>query len=111
MSYKWRLSKSAKREFANKMSTDPQFAADYYARKNAKAEKRRSSSQFDYATAGGNYTPTREQYDAAITYLQSNTLTPQQRDACNQVIYGYTCREKVHHDYIHLVNELRRQSI
>ncbi len=52
MGYKWRPSKPARREFAQNMQ-NPDFANQYYARKEEKAEKRRASSKFDYASAGG----------------------------------------------------------
>lgn len=107
MAYKWKPSKSAKREFASSMKNDPQFAADYYARKEVKADKRRSGSQFDYDSAGGSYIPTQAQYHfVSANYGLADT--PELRDAFNQVEYGYTCQEKIHHDYIHIVNELIR---
>lgn len=34
--------------------------------------------------------------------------TPEQKEACNMVLYGYSCKEKVHHDFIHLINEYIR---
>lgn len=108
MAYRWKPSKSAKREFANNMK-DPVFAADYYSRKEARADKRRAGSQFDYSSAGGNYIPTQAQYHfVRANYSLANT--PQLRDAFNQIEYGYTCQEKVHHDYIHVVNELIRSN-
>lgn len=107
MGYKWRPSKSARREFANNMK-DADFASDYYARKEAKAEKRRSASKFDYSSAGGNYTATKIQYDEAFRLL-GEELTDEQKDACNQIIYSYSCNEKIHHDFIHVVNELIRK--
>jgi hypothetical protein len=109
MGYKWTPSRAQRREFAQRMN-DSQFAAEYYARKNKQAAKRRSTSKFDYPTAGGYYIPTREQYDAANTFLLTGHLDDSQEDACNQVIYGYTCQERVHHDKIHIVNELRRNN-
>lgn len=108
MAYKWKPSKTARREFAIKMQTDTEFANDYYARKEARAEKRRASSAFDYQSAGGSYVPTKFQNDKAFEFLTNKELTPEQRDACNMVISAYSCNEKVHHDYIHVVNELAR---
>ena len=108
MGYKWRPSKTARREFAQKMNNDPEFAQAYNDRKAARDDKRRSGSQFDYKSAGGNYVPTKAQHDAAFRHLTTD-LTSEQVDACNQVIYGYSCSEKVHHDFIHIVNELTRK--
>ena len=109
MAYKWRPSASQRRAFAERMK-DPDEQAAYNERKQAKADKRRAGSQYDYSSAGGNYIPTQSQYDAAMIALQSMELTSEQQDACNQTTYGYTCQENIHHDYIHIVNELRRSN-
>jgi hypothetical protein len=110
MSYRWKPSRSARREFAEKMNNDAQFASNYYARKEARNQKRREGSKFDYSTAGGNYVPTQIQHNQAFHFLNSKELTIEQKEACNQVIYGFTCNEKIDHDYIHVVNELIRNS-
>ena len=107
MAYKWKPSKSARREFAEKMANDTQFASDYYARKTAKENKRRSTSSFDYHTAGGNYIPTKEQHDFCMANMPFETN--EQNEASNQVMYGYVNQEKIQHDYIHIINELRRK--
>lgn len=104
MAYKWKPSASQKREFAERMK-DPNEQAAYYARQSERAEKRRLSSRFDYASAGGNYIPTQAQYECAV----NNIGTGIDND-CNMVIYGYTCQEKVHHDHIHVINELIRKA-
>jgi len=108
MSYKWRPSKSQRKEFAIRMQ-DPDERSAYEERKEAKAEKRRANSSFNYNSAGGNYVPTEFQYKSAIKLLGNNNLTSEQKDACNQVMYGYDCKEKIHHDYIHIINELERK--
>lgn len=51
MGYKWKPSASQRRAFAEKMSS-PEERAGYYENKEAKAQKRRASSQFDYNSAG-----------------------------------------------------------
>jgi hypothetical protein len=107
MAYKWKPSKAQKRDFAEKMSNDPMFSADYYNRKKEKEEKRRAGSKFDYKTAGGNYIPTRTQYEFCM-FNKPDNLTADQQAACNDVEFGYTNNEKVHHDSIHIVNELIR---
>ncbi len=106
MAYKWKPSASQRKAFAEKMK-DPTEQEAYYNRKSQKAEKRRASSKFDYNTAGGEYVPTKEQHDFCLFSWPSNT-TSEQDTARNIVMSGYACNEKVHHDYIHLVNELRR---
>jgi hypothetical protein len=109
MSYKWKPSKSARREFAQKMQNDVEFSESYNQRKIERAEKRRSTSLFDYNTAGGMYTPTKIQHDFAMN--RPGELTHEQENACNMVISGYSCNEKIHHDYIHIVNELIRNKL
>lgn len=108
MAYKWKPSKSAKRQFAANMQK-PEFAQAYYDRREARAEKRRAGSNFDYRTAGGCYTPTRDQHNAAFKFITEHDLTQEQKNACEMVMSAYGLNEKVHHDHIHVVNELRRQ--
>ena len=111
MPYKWKPSKAQKREFAKRMATDTAYSEAYHQRKEQRAEKRRSTSKFDYQTAGGEYIPTESQNKAAFELLNLNP-TPEQKEACNMVLYGYSCKEKVHHDFIHLINEyIRSKSI
>ena len=106
MSYRWRPSKSQRKAFAIRMQ-DPEEQAAYTARKEERAEKRRATSVFDYDKAGGMYVATKEQHDFAMWKRPAN-LTPEQEDAFNQVASSYICQEKIHHDLIHMVNELRR---
>jgi hypothetical protein len=108
---KWKPSAAAKKEFAQRMANDAEYAAAYYKRQQNKTDKKRKTSQFDYPTAGGMYVPTKAQYDGAFSLLNDNP-TPQQMEGANMVIYGYNCKEKVHHDNIHIVNEyIRSKSI
>lgn len=101
---KWKPSKSAKREFAIKMQNDLEFAIDYNNRKQIKNDKRKASSQFDYESAGGNYIPTKYQSDFCFNNPEL-FITLHEQEAKNNILYGYSCQEKVHHDYIHIVNE------
>lgn len=106
--YKWRPSASQRREFARRMQ-DPEEKAAYEKRKLDKANKRRAGSRFDYGSAGGNYIPTQSQYNFVMNNMDLFTA-PDEREAANKVIQGYTCKEKIHHDYIHIVNEkIRKQ--
>jgi len=110
MAYKWKPSASQRRAFAQRMR-DPNEKASYEAAKQTKAEKRRSTSRFDYDKAGGYYTPTKQQHDDAFRYVSGKDLTTEQVNACEMVMSGYSLQEKVHHDYIHVVNELRRKEV
>ncbi len=104
---KWKPSASAKRQFAENMKNSV-FASAYYERKENRAEKRRSTSNFDYETAGGQYVPTKIQADEAFNFLTSVELTNEQFNACNAVFSAHSCNEKTSHDNIHIVNELIR---
>ena len=108
MRYKWKPTKAQKREFAERMATDTAYNEAYHQRKEQRAKTRRSTSKFDYQTAGGEYIPTESQNKAAFELLNLNP-TPEQEEACNMVLYGYSCKEKVHHDFIHLINNYMRQ--
>ena len=107
MAYKWKPSKAQRTEFAQRMQNSEEKAA-YEARKTTKAEKRRSTSSFEYNTAGGNYVPTKTQHDFCFNNIHL-FQTSEEQQASNMVIYGYSCQEKVHHDYIHIVNEKQRK--
>ena len=72
MRYKWKPSKAQKREFAERMANDTAYREAYYQRKEQRAEKRRSTSKFDYPTAGGEYIPTESQNKAAFELLNLN---------------------------------------
>jgi hypothetical protein len=109
MAYKWKPSASQKREFAQNMQNEV-FKTDYYARKEVKENKRRSTSKFDYNTAGGNYIPTKEQHDFCLNNMELFE-TSEDKTACNIVMSGYICNEKTPHDFIHIVNEKRRNSV
>ncbi len=105
----WKPSKQQAREFAQKMQ-DPEFAKEYYERKAKRAEKRRANSNYDYSSAGGYYIPTEIQYLTAMQLLQKNDIDDITKEACNKVIYGYTTKEKIHHDYIHIINQFTRKN-
>jgi hypothetical protein len=105
MSYKWKPSASQRRAFAEKMK-DPAERTAYETRKRERAEKRRGKSRFDYEKAGGEYIPTKAQHDFCLN-LPAET-TPAQLEAANMILYGYGCLEKVHHDYIHIINDMIR---
>lgn len=111
MAYRWKPSASQRRAFAERMQ-NPAEKAQYEQRKLDKEQKRRASSKFDYNSAGGNYIPTQSQYNHAFEFAGKPelTLTAEQLSAIDMVMYGYTCQEKVHHDYIHIVNELIRST-
>ena len=106
MSYKWKPSASQRKAFAEKMS-DPIEAATYENRKLQKANSRRAKSSFDYETAGGNYIPTKMQHDFCLSNMDLFN-TPEKANAANMVMFGYSCKEKVQHDCIHIVNEVIR---
>lgn len=106
---RWKPSVSQRKAFAERM-TDPVEQAAYEQRKKDKADKRRAGSRFDYHTAGGKYVPTSDQHSFCCSHNWSDA-TPEQITARDRVMFGFSCNEKVHHDYIHIINELRRAVI
>lgn len=110
MSYKWKPSSTQKRAFAERMR-DPLEKAAYIERKEAKSTKRRAGSQFDCQSAGGSYVPTKHQYETAIEILGARDISKELQSAASIVMSGWSCQDKVHHDYIHLVNEWYRSNI
>ena len=110
MKYKWKPNATQRREFAERMK-DPDEQKAYSDRKIAKNTYSNNPLSFKHKS----FIPTETQYKHAQKMFLScpidNPLTIEQRDACNQVIYGYSCQEKVHHDYIHIINEHRRNEI
>jgi len=109
MPNKWKPSKTAKKEFAQKMQNDTDFANAYNQRKEDKKIKRQSSSKYDYETAGGNYVATQMQYDFCMRNMNLFE-TSEEQNAANQVIFSYNCKEKTQHDNIHVVNEKIRKN-
>lgn len=105
---KWKPSKAQRAAFAKRMQ-DPEERAAYEARKEAREAKRRSGSRFDYATAGGSYIPTDIQARATERLLERTDLTAEQRNACNAVAGAYATQSRIHHDQIHIVNDLTRK--
>lgn len=103
MAYHWKPSANQRKEFAQNMQNED-FAKVYYKKQEEKIIKRRSTSMFDYNKAGGNYTPTKSQHDFCLRYSELFESSEEQT-AMNIVMTGYACNEKVHHDYIHIVNE------
>lgn len=101
--YKWKPSATQKKAFAQRMQ-NPEERATYEKQKEERAAKKRAGSKFDYYSAGGNYVPTQAQYNFVMKHTDLFT-TDEEIDALNQIIYGYGNNEKIHHDYIHIVNE------
>jgi len=108
MAYKWRPSKTEKKEFAEKMQNS-EFASAYNQRKEDKKANKRASSKFDYETAGGNYVATQKQHDFCLKNMNLFETNDEQ-NAANQVVFSFTCKEKTKHDYIHIVNEKIRKN-
>ncbi len=107
MGYKWKPNKAQARAFAERMKNDHEFANARRERQAKKSERNRANSKFDYYTAGGEYTPTENQKNEALKFLNQN-LTEKQKNACEMVVSCYDMGTKTHHDNIHIVNELSR---
>jgi len=75
-----------------------------FQRKMAQMDKLRAKSKFNYATAGGAFVPTIEQYNAAID-MERQGISVMQASALQG---AYLAQTKVSHDIIHVINEYRR---
>lgn len=85
---------------------NPDEKLAYEQRKQEKKNNLITKSRFDYNTAGGMFVPTRIQADFCMN--TKTNLTEEQENARNIVLAAYSCNEKVHHDYIHIINELMK---
>lgn len=106
MGYKWKPNKSQREAFKTRMA-DPKEKEAYELAKEQKMANKRSKSKFDYKTAGGFYVPTKEQYEFVMQNMDL-FKTDEEITAANIVVGGFSCNEKVNHDFIHIVNEKRR---
>lgn len=113
MAYRWRPNASQRRAFAERMQ-DPEEKAAYEERK----RKRNSYEGFK----DREFVATREQHDFCLSNMHLATEYDEQHprtggnqitaeDAFNQVMSSFSCNEKIHHDYIHIVNEIRRGNV
>lgn len=107
--YKWRPNKQQKKEFKIKMS-NPEYALEYYKRKDEAKKKRRATSSFSYDNAGGMYVATKAQHDFCLGNSDLFVTFEEQR-AMNEVLYSFSSQTKVHHDNIHIVNKKIRASL
>ena len=98
MGYKWKPNATQRREFAERMK-DPNEREAYETRKREKNAYQNWKDK--------DFVPTREQHDFCFDNMHL-FLTPEEVNAANMVMYGYSCNEKVNHCYIHIVNEKRR---
>jgi hypothetical protein len=105
MGYRWKPNATQRKAFAEKMK-DPDEKKIYEDRKWVKTHYSNDPRSFKHKS----FIPTQFQYDNAMNFLREKLLTSQQEDACNQVISGFICQNKIHHDYIHIVNELTRNN-
>ena len=106
---RWTPSKTQRREFAQRMQNDPEYAAAYEARKTARIEKQREkmSNSCEAPGSGLMYYATQAQHDFCV-FKRTGVQTSEQEDACNMVASAYSCNEKVDHYYLHIVAELMR---
>ena len=89
---------------AAKLEARKQREQAAFERKMAQLAKKREKSKFNYATAGGSFVPTREQYEAAIA-MERAGIDVMQATALQG---AYLAQSKVSHDIIHVINEYRR---
>jgi len=65
-------------------------------------------SRFSYKTAGGYFIPKYHQYIYSMNHLNASRCT-EQIEAMEKVIDGYILQAPIHHDYIHVVNQMIRR--
>lgn len=97
--YKWKPNASQRKEFAQRMK-DPEEQAIYLERKHAKNSYNPNDSR---SFANRCFIPTQFQYEVAVNMLGKD-LTDEQKHAAKIVMSGYSCQDKVHHNYIHIIN-------
>lgn len=97
--YRFKPNATQRREFAERMK-DPEEQAAYLERKHAKNSYNINDSR---SFAHKSFVPTKIQYDIAINMIEQE-LTKEQFNAAQQVSSAYICQDKVHHDYIHIIN-------
>ena len=101
MAYRWKPNASQRREFAERMK-NPEEQTAYLERKKIKNSYVGFKDKF--------FVPTKMQYDFAMSIL-SNGLSEMSHvtaNACNFIISAWVCQDKVHHDYIHVINSIQR---
>lgn len=100
MNRKWRPNATQRAAFRERMQ-DPVEQMVYDERKSEKANYENWSQK--------SFIPTKEQYEFCMRNMYNLFATGLEKQAAESVIYGYNCMEKVAHDDIHVVNELRRK--
>ena len=100
MAYRWKPNATQRRAFAEKMKDENE--------REAYEERKRAKRLYDN-WKDKDFIPTKEQY--YFCFENMHKVTGEQETAFNQIIYGYGCKEKVNHSYIHIVNQLRRNEI
>lgn len=100
MGYKWKPNATQRRAFAEKMKDENERKA-YEERK---FQKRLYDNWKDK-----DFIPTKEQND--FCFQNMDKVNGDQQNAFNMVISAYGLNEKVNHEYIHIVNQLRRKEI
>jgi hypothetical protein len=100
MGYRWKPNASQRKAFAIKMQDEDERKA-YEERK---FQKRLYDNWKDK-----DFIPTKEQND--FCWQNIGNVSGDQLNAFNRVMSAYSCQEKVNHEYIHTVNQLRRKEI
>lgn len=101
MGYRWKPNASQRREFAERIK-DPAEQAAY-------AERKRHNHSYA-GFKDKSFIPTQQQYDYAMYLigLGLESISYKVADAANMVTSAWVCQDKVHHDYIHIINSVQR---
>lgn len=104
MGYRYKPSASQRKEFAERMK-DPEEQKVYEDRKRAKSTYSDNPLSFKHKS----FVPTQMQNDHSWKMLSIEGLKEEQYEAARQVLSAFSCQDKVHHDYIHIVNAHQRE--
>jgi len=103
--FKWKPNASQRRAFAERMQDSDEQSA-YYSRQLAKKNKFYDS--FYHPGSGVECIASKSAHDFCI-FDRRGIDTPELEDAANQVVFSFSCNEKIDHYYIHIINSIIRQ--
>lgn len=101
MAYRWKPNATQRREFSEKMKDE----------KERKAYEDRKRYKNSYAGFNDKkFIPTKMQYDYTMHLIGLNyeSMSNKVKIAANIVSSAFVCQDKIHHDYIHIINSIHR---
>jgi hypothetical protein len=99
MSYKWKPNASQRAAFCEKMKNEDEKLAYL---------KRKESKKLYANWKDKDFVPTKFQYEYALKLKSNENISETVNNACNQIMYGFSCNEKINHFFIHIINSIER---